>query len=146
MGGIQYYPSPEWSKINPDSGHYSSEVAKTLHGANWKDWFNPEGNPLRPGAFLQDAPRSQLLIEAVERVIEMIPSNKGSRNPELMLEREKRYLRRRFGLDDGKIHSLKEISEEFGVIPERVRQIGAKATRKLRFQAVHSGFLNQFLP
>jgi len=47
-------------------------------------------------------------------------------------EREQRVLRLRFGLDDGKARTLEEVGREFGVTRERIRQIEAKALRKLR--------------
>jgi RNA polymerase primary sigma factor len=46
--------------------------------------------------------------------------------------REQRVLELRYGLDDGKYHTLAEIGEELGVTRERIRQIETKALRKLR--------------
>ena len=46
--------------------------------------------------------------------------------------REKKVLRLRFGLDDGKARTLEEVGREFNVTRERIRQIEAKALRKLR--------------
>lgn len=47
-------------------------------------------------------------------------------------EREQRVLRLRFGLDDGRARTLEEVGKEFNVTRERIRQIEAKALRKLR--------------
>jgi len=47
-------------------------------------------------------------------------------------EREKRVLELRFGLKDGRTRTLEEVGKEFGVTRERIRQIEAKALRKLR--------------
>ena len=47
-------------------------------------------------------------------------------------EREARVLRLRFGLDDGRNRTLEEVGREFKVTRERIRQIEAKALRKLR--------------
>ena len=46
--------------------------------------------------------------------------------------REGRVLQLRFGLKDGKSHTLEEVGKKFGVTRERIRQIEAKALRKLR--------------
>jgi RNA polymerase primary sigma factor len=47
-------------------------------------------------------------------------------------DREREVLEMRFGLNDGKDHTLEEVGKEFGVTRERIRQIEAKALRKLR--------------
>ncbi len=49
-----------------------------------------------------------------------------------LTEREQRVLRLRFGLDDGRSRTLEEVGKEFKVTRERIRQIEAKALRKLR--------------
>ncbi|MBC2577507.1 RNA polymerase sigma factor RpoD [Peptostreptococcus russellii] len=51
---------------------------------------------------------------------------------ETLNEREQKVLRLRFGLDDGKTRTLEEVGKEFDVTRERIRQIEAKALRKLR--------------
>ena len=51
---------------------------------------------------------------------------------ETLTEREKKVLRLRFGLDDGRQRTLEEVGKEFNVTRERIRQIEAKALRKLR--------------
>ena len=51
---------------------------------------------------------------------------------ETLTEREQKVLRLRFGLDDGKARTLEEVGKEFEVTRERIRQIEAKALRKLR--------------
>jgi RNA polymerase primary sigma factor len=62
----------------------------------------------------------QLLKEQVQKMI-------GS-----LSEREQKIVRLRFGLDDGKNHTLEEVGQEFAVTRERIRQIEAKALAKLR--------------
>ncbi|KAB2954578.1 RNA polymerase sigma factor RpoD [Heliorestis acidaminivorans] len=74
----------------------------------------------------QDAPAPAeaasfiLLKEQLEEVLETLTP------------REMKVLRLRFGLDDGRSRTLEEVGQEFGVTRERIRQIEAKALRKLR--------------
>jgi len=51
---------------------------------------------------------------------------------ESLTERERKVLQLRFGLDDGRSRTLEEVGKEFHVTRERIRQIEAKALRKLR--------------
>jgi RNA polymerase primary sigma factor len=67
-----------------------------------------------------DAAIKQLLKQQIEEVL-------GTLSP-----REQRILQLRFGLEDGRNRTLEEVGKEFGVTRERIRQIEAKALRKLR--------------
>ena len=49
-----------------------------------------------------------------------------------LTDRERKVLRLRFGMDDGRARTLEEVGKEFDVTRERIRQIEAKALRKLR--------------
>ena len=49
-----------------------------------------------------------------------------------LTDREEKVLRLRFGLDDGRTRTLEEVGREFNVTRERIRQIEAKALRKLK--------------
>lgn len=63
---------------------------------------------------------NQLLKEQVKNVLSALT------------EREQKIIRLRFGLEDGKQHTLEEVGQEFSVTRERIRQIEAKALAKLR--------------
>ena len=67
-----------------------------------------------------DAASFMLLKEQLEEVLDTLTP------------REERVLRLRFGLDDGRARTLEEVGQNFGVTRERIRQIEAKALRKLR--------------
>ena len=82
----------------------------------------------RLGDFIEDhgaiapaeAVSHQLLKEQVEAVLDSLTG------------RERRVLQLRFGLEDGRARTLEEVGKEFNVTRERIRQIEAKALRKLR--------------
>ena len=63
---------------------------------------------------------------------------------ETLSPRECKVIRLRFGLEDGRAHTLEEVGKEFDVTRERVRQIEAKALRKLRHPS-RSKILKDFL-
>ena len=49
-----------------------------------------------------------------------------------LTDREEKVLRLKFGLDDGRTRTLEEVGKEFSANPERIRQIEAKALRKIK--------------
>jgi len=61
-----------------------------------------------------------------------------------LTNREKRILELRFGIEDGRSRTLEEVGKEFDVTRERIRQIEAKALRKLRHPS-RSNKLRDFL-
>jgi RNA polymerase primary sigma factor len=78
--------------------------------------FVPDEASLSPA----DVATRQMLKEQMDDVLDSLTS------------RERRVLQLRFGLEDGRQRTLEEVGREFGVTRERIRQIEAKALRKLR--------------
>ena len=79
------------------------------------DFIKDESN-LSPEEFATN----EMLKEEISQVLETLT------------EREEKVIRLRFGLEDGKPRTLEEVGQMFGVTRERIRQIEAKALRKLR--------------
>ena len=92
------------------------------------------------GDFIQDdnvpvpaeAAAATLLKEQLDEVLDTLT------------EREQKVLRLRFGMNDGRARTLEEVGKEFDVTRERIRQIEAKALRKLRHPSL-SEHLRSFL-
>ena len=80
------------------------------------------------GAFIRDertmGPEEYATVEMLKEELKGVLST--------LTEREEKVLRLRFGLDDGQCRTLEEVGQIFGVTRERIRQIEAKALRKLR--------------
>ena len=68
----------------------------------------------------EDSASNQLLKEQVQEILSSLS------------DREQKIVRMRFGLDNGKNHTLEEVGQEFAVTRERIRQIEAKALAELR--------------
>ncbi|MGI6052603.1 MAG: RNA polymerase sigma factor RpoD [Bilifractor sp.] len=77
--------------------------------------FIPDDNTQAPS----DAAEYMMLTEQLNEVLDTLT------------EREQKVIRLRFGLDDGRARTLEEVGKEFNVTRERIRQIEAKALRKL---------------
>ncbi|MBT9175857.1 MAG: RNA polymerase sigma factor SigA [Firmicutes bacterium] len=90
--------------------------------------FIPDEDALAPA----DAAAFALLREQLDEVLSTLTT------------REQKVLRLRFGLEDGRPRTLEEVGQEFGVTRERIRQIEAKALRKLRHPS-RSKWLKDFL-
>ncbi len=112
--GIDYVKAHEIERISQDTTSLETPVGKE-EDTRLKEFIKDE---VTVSPF--DSASQELLKGHIEDVLETL-------NP-----REKRVLALRFGLKDGRTRTLEEVGKEFGVTRERIRQIEAKALRKLR--------------
>jgi len=112
-------------RISPDKVRYMFQVARrplslemptTIEGDAVLGDFIEDGETPTP----DETTTHQILREQLEEVMEELPA------------REARILRLRYGIPDGKSHTLQEVGNKVGVSRERVRQIEAQALRRLR--------------
>ncbi len=99
-----------------------SQLPISLESPIGEEEDSPLGNSIEDRNALPpvDIASKQLLKEQIEDVLDTLT------------DREKRVLTLRFGLEDGRSRTLEEVGAEFNVTRERIRQIEAKALRKLR--------------
>jgi RNA polymerase primary sigma factor len=99
-----------------------SQLPISLESPIGEEEDSPLGNSIEDRNALPpvDAASKQLLKEQIEDVLDTLTP------------REQRVLQLRFGLEDGRSRTLEEVGKEFNVTRERIRQIEAKALRKLR--------------
>jgi RNA polymerase primary sigma factor len=83
-------------------------------------------------AFLGDFIEDSALPPPVELASHQLLKMQIAEALDKLSERERRIIVLRFGLEDGKFRTLEEVGREFGITRERIRQIEAKALRKLR--------------
>lgn len=102
-------------KIKQDISSLDAAVRDDEEDSVLGDFIEDEDTPSP-----EESATNQLLKEHVNEML-------GYLSP-----REQKILRMRFGLEDGKTHTLEEVGQEFGVTRERIRQIEAKALAKLR--------------
>lgn len=102
-------------RISMDPMSLETPVGNTEEATEFGD-FIPDESVVEP----VDAASKELLREQIRNVLSFLS------------EREREVLEMRFGLNDGKDHTLEEVGKSFGVTRERIRQIEAKALRKLR--------------
>jgi RNA polymerase primary sigma factor len=102
-------------KISQDPMSLDTPVGQDGDSTNYGD-FIPDESATEP----TDAASKELLREQIRVALDFLT------------ERERQVLEMRFGLKDGKDHTLEEVGKYFGVTRERIRQIEAKALRKLR--------------
>ena len=72
------------------------------------------------------------MVSPIEAVIKANLSEQTARVLSTLTPREEKVLRMRFGIGEKSDHTLEEVGQDFAVTRERIRQIEAKALRKLR--------------
>ena len=99
-----------------------------------------EGDDSHLGDFIED----RGVISPAEAVININLKEQTESVLKTLTPREEKVIKMRFGLDDGSEHTLEEVGQSFAVTRERIRQIEAKALRKLRHPS-RSRKLREFL-
>jgi len=102
-------------KIKQDISSLDASVRDDEDESVLGDFIEDEDTPTP-----DESATTQLLKEHVQDILDILG------------EREQKILKMRFGLEDGKSHTLEEVGREFDVTRERIRQIEAKALAKLR--------------
>jgi len=90
--------------------------------------FGKEEDDAHLGDFIED----KIALSPVEEADYELLKQQVNEVLEFLSERDRKVMRLRFGLDDGKSRTLEEVGKEFGVTRERIRQIEARAMRTLR--------------
>jgi RNA polymerase primary sigma factor len=80
------------------------------------------------GDFIED----KAVVSPSDAVINLNLKEQTASVLKMLTPREEKIIKMRFGLDDGSEHTLEEVGQTFAVTRERIRQIEAKALRKLR--------------
>ncbi|MFZ0708274.1 MAG: sigma-70 family RNA polymerase sigma factor, partial [Candidatus Korobacteraceae bacterium] len=80
------------------------------------------------GDFIED----RAVVSPAEAVINVNLKEQTAQVLRTLTAREEKVIKMRFGLEDGSEHTLEEVGQSFAVTRERIRQIEAKALRKLR--------------
>src|SRR5260370_20188956 len=84
------------------------------------------------GSHLGDLIEDKAVVSPADEVINLNLKEKTASVLKTLTPREEKVIKMRFGLDDGSEHTLEEVGQSFAVTRERIRQIEAKALRKLR--------------
>ena len=124
--GIEPHKITEIVKINQNPSSLSTPIGEEKD--NQLQDMIPDTSSLSP----EETATSEYLRDQIGEVLDELQ------------DREKRVLALRFGLEDGINRTLEEVGKEFGVTRERIRQIEAKALRKLKEKSLEKQ-LNDYL-
>ena len=94
--------------------------------------------------FLGDLIEDRASVTPYQAAVHQMLSDQINQALSTLTDREHKVLRMRFGLDDDRTHTLEEIGKRLGLTRERIRQIEAKAIRKMRHHS-RSGALRGYL-
>jgi RNA polymerase primary sigma factor len=83
-------------------------------------------------AFLGDFIEDETLPAPLDMASQQLLKSQIGDSLQKLTDRERRIIQLRYGLEDGRYRTLEEVGREFGITRERIRQIEAKALRKLR--------------
>jgi RNA polymerase primary sigma factor len=83
-------------------------------------------------AFLGDFIEDETMPAPIDLASQQLLKSQISDSLQRLTDRERRIIQLRYGLEDGRYRTLEEVGREFGITRERIRQIEAKALRKLR--------------
>ena len=114
--------------MEPDKIEYVMKIKQDIHSLDAGVGRDGDEEDSVLGDFIEDedtatpeeSASSQLLKEQVQGILSSLS------------DREQKIIKMRFGLENGKSHTLEEVGQEFAVTRERIRQIEAKALAKLR--------------
>ena len=114
--------------MEPDKIEYVMKIKQDIHSLDAGVGRDGDEEDSVLGDFIEDedtatpeeSASSQLLKEQVQGILASVS------------DREQKIIKMRFGLENGKSHTLEEVGQEFAVTRERIRQIEAKALAKLR--------------
>lgn len=140
---IQDDEVPDNKKIAEELGISEENVKRAfrvaLHPISLETPIGEDGD-----SFLGDYIEASDMDSPEEKAVENSLQEEINRQLKTLNEREQRILEMRFGLNNEKTHTLEQVGQVFGLTRERIRQIEAKALRKLRLPS-RSSYLKDFV-